>query len=131
MAQSLGVASLIKNPNNLPSAGLLAVGLTVLTGMFTKDWFTAGVTGVNEVLMRQEEIEWVVCLGQNLAVAPRDSVRQRKFWVTWKSLMIALAELAVQAKGESLGNLENIIAELLKNKNIVFLPPPSTDWVTI
>ncbi len=131
LARSRGVASLIKNQNNLPSAGLLAAGLTVLTAMLTQDWLTAGVTGVNGALMRHGEVEWVVCLGQNLAVAPRDSIRQGKIWVTWKSLMIALGELVVQSKDKPLGNLENIIAELLKNENIVFLPPPSTDWVTV
>ena len=131
LARSRGVVSLIKHPNNLPSAGLLAAGLTVLTGMFTKDWLTAGVTGVNGALMRHGEIEWAVCLGQNLAVAPRDSIRQEGVWVTWKSLMIALGELAVRAKDKSFGNLQNIITELLKNENIIFLPPPSTDWVTV
>ncbi len=130
LAQSRGAASLIKNPNNLPSAGLLAAGLSVLTHMFTKDWFTAGVKGTNEALRRLGETEWVVCLEKNLAVAPWDNIRQGGLWVTWKSLMIALAELAVLAKDKSLGNLENIIAELLKSENIVFLPPPLTDWTT-
>jgi hypothetical protein len=120
----------MKNPNNLLSAALLAAGLSVLTHMFTKDWFTAGVTGAKEALGVRGETEWVVCLKTELAVAPRDSVRQGEIWVTWKSLMIALDELAVRAKDKSLGNLENIIAELLKNENIVFLPPPLTDWTT-
>jgi len=128
LVQSRGVASLKKNPNNLTSAGLWAAGLTVLTGMFTKDWLTAGVTGVNGALMKYGGIEWVVCFRPNLVVAPRDSVRQGKVWVTWESLMITLDELAERAKNEPLGNLDNIITELLKNENIVFLPPPLTDW---
>ena len=131
LAQSRGVASLIKNPNNLPSAGLWAAVLTVLTGIFTKDWLTAGVTGANGALRGLGETEWAVCLETELAVAPRDSVRQGKIWVTWKSLMIALDELAVRAKDESLGNLDNIIAKLLKNKNIVFVIPPLTGGATV
>ena len=130
LSQSREVASLIKNPNNLPYAGLWAAGLAVLTSMFTKDWFTAGVTGVNETLRGLGETEWVVCFRPNLVVAPRDSVRQGKVWVTWESLMITLDELAGRAKNEPLGNLDNIITELLKNENIVFLPPPLTDWTT-
>ncbi len=131
LAQSRGVASLIKNPNNLPSAGLWAVGISVLIGMFTKDWFTAGVTGTNEALRGLGETEWAVCLDTELAVASRDSVRQGEVWVTWKSLMIVLDGLAVRTKDESLGNLDNIIAELLKNKNIVFVTPPSTGGATV
>jgi len=45
--------------------------------------------------------------------------------------MIALDELAIRTKDESLGNLENTIAELLKNENIVFVIPPSTDGATV
>ena len=131
LARSRGVASLIKNPNNLPAAGLWAVGLSVFIGMFTKDWLTAGVTGANGVLRGLGETEWAVCLETELAVAPRDSVRQGEVWVTWKSLMIALDELAVCAKDESLGNLDNIIAELLKNKNVVFVTPLSTGGATV
>ncbi len=130
LAQTRGVASLKKNQNKLPVAGLLAAGLTVFTGIITKDWLAAGVTGVNEALRGLGEIEWIVCLRPNLVVAPWDNIGQGRLWVTWKSLMIALDELAVLAKNESLGNLGNIIAELLKNENIVFLPPPLTDWTT-
>ncbi len=124
LAQSRGAASLIKNPNNLPSAGLWAVGLTVLTGILTKDGITAmntGITGLSGALRGLGETEWVVCLEKNLAVAPWDNVRQEGIWVTWKSLMIALDELAVRAKDESLGNLDNIISELKKNRKLLFV----------
>lgn len=120
LAQSRGAASLIKNPNNLLSAGLLAAGLSVVTHMFTKDWFTAGVTGTNEALRGLGETEWVVCLEKNLAVAPWDNIGQGRIWVTWESLMIALNELAVRAKDESLGNLDNIISELKKSRKLLF-----------
>lgn len=121
LAQSRGAASLMKNPNNLPSAGLWAAGLSVLTHMFTKDWFTAGVTGANEALRVLGETEWVVCLETELAVAPRDNIRQEGIWVTWKSLMIALDELAVRAKDESLGNLDNIVSELKRSRKLLFV----------
>ena len=129
LARSRGVASLIKNPNKLPAAGLWAVGL-VLNVIFTKDWLTAGAKGAKDALGGLGETEWFVCLGKNLAVAPLDNIKHGGLWVTWKSLMIALAELAVLAKDKSLGNLGNIRTELLKNENIVFLPPPLTDWTT-
>jgi len=131
LAQSRGVASLIKNPNNLPSAGLWAAGLSVLTRMFTKDWFTAGVTGTNEALRGLGETEWVVCLEKNLAVAPWDNIRQEGVWVTWKSLMIALDELAVRAKDESLGNLDNIISELKKSRKLLFVIQAPTGGATV
>lgn len=131
LAQSRGVASLIKNPNNLPSAGLWAAGLTVLAGMFTKDWLTAGVTGANEALRGLGETEWAVCLETELAVAPRDSVRQGEVWVTWKSLMIALDELTVRAKDESLGNLDNIISELKKSRKLLFVIQAPTGGATV
>ncbi len=121
LARSRGVASLIKNPNKLPAAGLLTVGLSVLTHMFTKDRFTAGVTGAKGALGRFGETEWVVCLEKDLAVAPWDSVRHGGVWVTWKSLMIVLDELAVRAKDESLGNLDNIISELKKSRKLLFV----------
>ncbi|MBA7466791.1 hypothetical protein ES707_01983 [subsurface metagenome] len=131
LAQSRGVASLKKDPNNLLSTGLLAAGLSVLTHMFTKDWLNAGVKGVNGALTRQGAIEWVVCLGQNLEVAPWDSVRHGGTWVTWGSLMIALDELAVRAKGESLGNLDNIISKLKKSKKLLFVIQAPTGGITV
>ena len=121
LARSRGVASLIKNPNNLPSAGLWAVGLTVFTGMFTKDWLTAGVTGAKGALGGVGETKWAVCLEAELAVAPWDNIRQEGIWVTWESLMIALDELAIRAKDESLGNLDNIISELKKSRKLLFV----------
>ena len=121
LAQSRGAASLMKNPNNLLSAGLLAAGLSVLTHMFTKDRLIAGATGAKEALGRFGETEWVVCLEKDLAVAPWDSVRHGGVWVTWKSLMIVLDELAVRAKDESLGNLDNIISELKKSRKLLFV----------
>ena len=126
LTQSRGAASLMKNPNNLLAAGLLAAGLSVLAHIFTKDWFTAGVTGTNEALRGLGETEWVVCLENTLAVAPRDNIGQGGIWVTWKSLMIALDELAVRAKDESLGNLDNIISELKKNRKLLFIIQAST-----
>jgi len=128
-----GVVSLAERKKSLPLLGI-ATGIAVLAGMITKDGtvaVNAGVASSDGVLRALGETEWVVCLGQNLVVAPRDSDRQGKIWVTWKSLMVALDELAIRTKDESLGNLENIIAELLKNENIVFLPPPSTGWATV
>jgi len=121
LAQSRGAASLMKNPNRLLSTGLLAAGLSVVTHMFIKDWFTAGVTGTNEALRGLGETEWVVCLEENLAVAPWDSIIEGGLWVTWESLMIALDELAVRAKDESLGNLDNIISELKKSRKLLFV----------
>ncbi len=122
LTQNRGFTSLIKNPNNLPSAGLWAVGLTVLTRMFTKDWLNAGVRGVNGALRGLGETEWFVCLGQNLAVAPLDSIRQEGGWVTWDSLKTALRELEELAKnGAHLGNLDNIIYKLKKSKQLLFV----------
>ncbi len=120
LAQSRGVASLKKNPNKLPAAGLWAVGL-LLNGILTKDWLTAGAKGAKDALGGLGETEWFVCLGKNLAVAPLDNIGQGGIWVTWKSLMIALAELAVRAKEESLGNLDNIISELKKSRKLLFV----------
>ena len=99
--------------------------------MFTKDWFTAGVTGTNEALRGLGETEWVVCLEKNLAVAPWDNIRQEGVWVTWKSLMIALDELAVRAKDESLGNLDNIISELKKSRKLLFVIQAPTGGATV
>ena len=131
LAQSRGVASLKKNPNNLISAGLLTVGLTVLTGMFTKDWLTAGVTGVNGALMKYGETEWFVCLGKHLAVAPLDHITRGDVWVTWDSLKIALRELEERAKsGAPLGSLDNIISELKKSKKLLFVIRMSTSGAT-
>ena len=130
LAQSRGVASLIKNPNKLPAAGLLAVGL-VLNGIFTKDWLTVGAKGVKDALGGLGETEWFVCLGKNLAVAPLDNIKHGGLWVTWKSLMIALDELAVWAKDESLGNLDNIISKLKKSRKLLFVIQAPTDWATV
>lgn len=131
LSQSRGVAFLKKNQNNLTSAGLLTVGLSVLTHMFTKDWLTAGVTGVNGALMKYGGIEWFVCLGQNLAIAPLDNVAQGKDWVTWDSLKIAMRELEERAKsGAPLGSLDNIISELKKSKKLLFVIRMSTSGAT-
>ena len=129
LARSRGVTSLVKHEKDFPF--WMAAGITAVAGMITKDWLAAGVAGANGALRGLGETEWAVCLGTELAVAPRDSVRQGEHWVTWESLMTALDELAVWAKDESLGNLDNIITELLKNENIVFVTPPPTGGANV
>jgi len=122
LTQNRGYTSLIKNPNNLPSAGLWAAGLTVLTYMFTKDWLNASVRGVNGAFMRHGETEWAVCIGKHLAVASEDHITWDDVWVTWDSLQAALHELEERAKsGAPLGSLDNIISELKKSNKLLFV----------
>lgn len=131
LVRSRGIASLVEHKKSLPFLGM-AAGISILTGMITKDWIAAGVAGSNGVLRGLGETEWVVCLEQNLAVAPRDNIRQEGVWVTWDSLKIAMHELEELVKnGAHLGNLDNIISELRKSKSLVFVPKASTGGATV
>ena len=134
LAQSRGVAALAQNKKSLTLTLGITAGVSILTGILTKDGIAAmntGVTGLSGALRGLGETEWVVCLEKNLAVAPRDSVRQGEVWVTWKSLMIALDELAIRTKDESLGNLDNIISELKKSRKLLFVIQAPTGGATV
>lgn len=134
LARSRGVASLAENKKGLPVTLGTAAGLSILTGIMTKDGIAAvnaGVTGLSKVLQRLGETDWFVCLGKHLAVVPSNKITPGEVWVTWDSLQAGLHELEERVKnGTLLGNLDNIISELKKTKKLIFVIPAPTGGKT-
>ncbi len=124
LARSRGTAFLSKPKKSLPLLGV-SVGLSIMTGLITKDMhaaMNAGKRGLNGGLQGLGETDWAVCLGKHLAVASQDHITRGDVWVTWDSLKIALRELEERAKsGAPLGSLDNIISELKKSKKLLFI----------
>jgi len=133
LARSRGIATLAEPKKILPLLGVSA-GISILTGMITKDRDAAmnvGIRGLNGALLRLGETEWAVCLGKHLAVASQDHITRGDVWVTWDSLQAALHELEERAKsGAPLGSLDNIISELKKSKKLLFIIRASTGGAT-
>ena len=133
LARSRGVASLAERKKSLPLLRV-AAGAAILTGIITKDGIAAvnaGVKSLSGALQGIGETEWIVCLEQNLAVAPWDNIKQKGVWVTWDSLKIAMHESEELVKnGTHLGNLDNIIYKLKKSKKILFVITAPTDEAT-
>ena len=132
LARSRGAAYIAEPRKSLPLLGVSAA-ISILTGMITKDGDAAinvGIRGLNGALQGLGETDWAVSLGTNLEIAPLDNVGQGKDWVTWDSLMIAMRELELRAQEESLGNLDNIVAELRKSKSLAFVSKTSTGGAT-
>jgi hypothetical protein len=125
LALSRGAVSLTKNKKGLATTLGIAAGASIIAGMMTKDGIAAanvGVKGLSGALQELGETGWAVCLGERLAVASLDNVKQGDVWVTWDSLQAALHELEEMAKnGAPLGNLDNIISELKKNKKLLII----------
>ena len=134
LARSRGVVSIVENKKGLPVALGVAVGMSILTGMITKDGIAAvnaGVTGLSGTLQGLGETDWAVCLGGHLAVASSDNITRGDVWVTWDSLKIAVHELEELVKnGAHLGNLDNIISELKKSKKLLFVIKAPTGGAT-
>lgn len=135
LARSRGVVSIVENKKGLPVALGAAAVASILTGIITKDGnaaANAGVKGLSGTLQGLGETEWVVCLEQNLAVAPWDNIRREGVWVTWDSFKTALRELEELAKnGAHLGNLDNIIYKLKKSRKILLVIKPPTGGTTV
>jgi len=134
LARSRGVAFLAENKKHLPAALGITAGVSILTGILTKDGITAmnaGITGLSGALQGLGETDWAVCLGRHLAVASRDNITRGDVWVTWDSLKTALRELEELVKnGAHLGNLDNIIYELKKSKKFLFVIKAPTGGAT-
>ncbi len=123
LAQSRGVMPLAGNKKGLTLTLGITAGISILTGILTKDGLTAvntGVAGSKGALKGFGETEWAVCLEKNLTVASQDHITQGDVWVTWDSLQTALHELEKRAKsGAPLGSLDNIISELKKSNKLL------------
>ena len=134
LARSRGVVSIVENKKGLSVALGVAAGMSILTGMITKDGIAAvhaGVTGLSGTLQGLGETDWAVCLGGHLAVASSENITRGDVWVTWDSLKIAMHELEELVKnGAHLGNLDNIISELKKSKKLLFVIKAPTGGAT-
>ena len=133
LARSRGVASLAEKKKGLPLLGV-AAGMSILTGIITKDGIVAanaGVKGLSGALQGLGETDWAVCLGGHLAVASQDNITRGEVWVTWDSCKTVLRELEELVKnGAHLGNLDNIIYKLKKSKKILFVIKAPTGGAT-
>ena len=139
LAWRRGFTSIARDEKRLRASFGVATVASILAWIMTKDKFAAlnaGLSGFDGVVEGLGETNWAVCLGRNLAVAPRANITPEGFWVTWESLKAALAELEREASGgDQLGSLDNIITKLQKSRELVRLnvsaAKPITVWTKV
>jgi len=108
------------------SLGAAAAGL-IFGGIITRDKFAAlhtGISAFDGALQGLGQTRWFVSLSKKIAVAPENSLSPEGIWVTWESLNKAMKGLKDKAVvGEKLGNLDNVIFKL-KREKLVYLGLP-------
>jgi len=125
VARTRGYTSIMRDWKSLgASLGVAALDL-VVEGVITKDGPTAinaGLSSFDTTLRGLGETAWAVSLGKDLTVLPVDATTSGKTWVTWESLINALAQLEREAsQGVGLGTLDSIISRLQTRRELVYL----------
>ena len=132
IARGRGFASFIRDKKMMRNSLLVAAGSLILGGLITRDKFTAlhtGLSAFDGALQALGEARWFVSLSKKIAVAPENSLSPEGIWVTWESLNRAMKGLKDKAVvGEKLGNLDNVIFKLKREKLVYFgLPVAKPD----
>jgi len=127
LARTRGYTSIMRDGKRLgASLGAAAAGL-IFGGIITRDKFAAlhtGISAFDGALQGLGQTRWFVSLSKKIAVAPENSLSPEGIWVTWESLNRAMKGLKDKAVvGEKLGNLDNVIFKL-KREKLVYLGLP-------
>ena len=127
LARTRGYMSIMRDGKRLgASLGAAAAGL-IFGGIITRDKFAAlhtGMSAFDGALQGLGQTRWFVSLSKKIAVAPENSLSPEGIWVTWESLNRAMKGLKDKAVvGEKLGNLDNVIFKL-KREKLVYLGLP-------
>jgi len=127
LARTRGYTSIMRDGKRLgASLGAAAAGL-IFGGIITRDKFAAlhtGMSAFDGALQGLGQTRWFVSLSKKIAVAPENSLSPEGIWVTWESLNRAMKGLKDKAVvGEKLGNLDNVIFKL-KREKLVYLGLP-------
>ena len=121
-ARDRGIASLIKDRKRVRDSLLIAAGSFILGGLLTRDKFgalTAGMSGFDGMVQGLGETKWCVLLGKKISIVPEETISLQATWITLDSFFKSLEELKKRAMaGEKLGNLEDIISELMKKPRL-------------
>ncbi len=134
LARDRGVTSIVKNGKGLPAALVITFAATIVTGIISKDKYTAataGLSGLNGALQGIGETDWAVCLDRQLIVTSRNNITVGRVWFTWDSVMAVLNDLEQAAQnGVHLGDLDKVIVEIRKSKKLVAISAHTNRIIT-
>lgn len=120
-ARDRGIASLVKDRRKVRDSLLVAAGGFIIGGLLTRDKFgalTAGMSGFDGMVQGLGESKWCVLLGKKIRVVPEEMISPQVTRITLDTFFKSLEELKKRAMaGEKLGNLEDVISKLKKNRD--------------